>query len=191
MAWLYLIVAGLFEIAWAVGLKYTDGFTKRVPTLLTLAAMTASITLLGLALRHIPVGTGYAVWTGIGAVGTAIFGIVKLGEPATAPRSRAWRSSASASSVLSFQLQRPRRPTRPSRTTPRRRPRSDPPRASHIALNACDAAAVKCRHVLPRSTRRLHPCPVLQASLRLLRLRRHRRPRRPRRAVSRRAGNAS
>jgi quaternary ammonium compound-resistance protein SugE len=86
MAWLYLFVAGLFEIGWAIGLKYTEGFTRLVPSVLTVTAMTLSIVLLGLALRTLPVGTAYAVWTGIGAVGTAAFGIYLFGEPATAAR---------------------------------------------------------------------------------------------------------
>ena len=86
MAWVYLVVAGLLEIGWAIGLKYTEGFTRLVPTVLTVASMTASVALLGLALRELPVGTGYAVWTGIGAVGTAMLGIYLLGEPATAGR---------------------------------------------------------------------------------------------------------
>lgn len=81
MAWLILLVAGLCEIAWAVGLKYTDGFTRPVPTALVVAAMIASVWLLAIALRTIPVGTGYAVWTGIGAVGTAILGMVLFDEP--------------------------------------------------------------------------------------------------------------
>ena len=81
MAWGILFVAGLCEIAWAVGLKYTDGFTRTVPTTLVIAAMVASVWLLSIALRTIPVGTGYAVWTGIGAVGTAMLGIVLFGEP--------------------------------------------------------------------------------------------------------------
>jgi quaternary ammonium compound-resistance protein SugE len=80
------LIAGLLEIVWAIGLKYTAGFTRLVPSAITLAAMIASVGFLGLALRTIPVGTGYAVWTGIGAVGTAILGIVLLGEPATAAR---------------------------------------------------------------------------------------------------------
>ncbi len=80
MAWLILFVAGLFEVGWAVGLKYTDGFTKLWPSVWTAASMAASIFLLALALRTIPLGTGYAVWTGIGAMGTVIFGIVYLGE---------------------------------------------------------------------------------------------------------------
>ena len=78
MAWTYLFIAGLLEIGWAIGLKYTEGFTRLVPTVLTVASMTASIALLGLALRELPVGTGYAVWTGIGAVGTAILGIALI-----------------------------------------------------------------------------------------------------------------
>ena len=86
MSWLYLFAAGLLEIAWAVGLKYTQGFTKLVPSVLTLTAMAASVGLLGLALRHLPLGTAYAVWTGIGTVGTAIFGMAMLGEPAGAMR---------------------------------------------------------------------------------------------------------
>jgi quaternary ammonium compound-resistance protein SugE len=86
MAWVYLVVAGLFEIAWAIGLKYTDGFTRIVPTALTVGAMVASVVLLGIALRELPVGTGYAVWTGIGTVGTAILGMILFAEPATAFR---------------------------------------------------------------------------------------------------------
>lgn len=86
MAWIYLVVAGLFEIGWAIGLKYTDGFTRFVPSALTIGAMIVSVLLLGLALRELPVGTGYAVWTGIGTVGTAILGIVLFAEPATAMR---------------------------------------------------------------------------------------------------------
>jgi quaternary ammonium compound-resistance protein SugE len=82
MAWIVLFLAGLFEIAWAVGLKYTDGFTRLWPTAGTVAAMGLSIALLGLALKSLPLGTAYAVWTGIGTVGTAIFGIVLLGESA-------------------------------------------------------------------------------------------------------------
>jgi quaternary ammonium compound-resistance protein SugE len=86
MAWVYLLFAGLFEIGWAIGLKYTEGFTRFWPTVLTALAMVVSLVLLGLALKTLPVGTGYAVWTGIGAVGTVILGIVLLGEPATAGR---------------------------------------------------------------------------------------------------------
>jgi quaternary ammonium compound-resistance protein SugE len=86
MAWFMLFVAGLMEVGWAIGLKYTEGFTRLVPSVLTLAAMLISIVLLGLALKTLPVGTAYAVWTGIGAVGTAILGIVLLGDPATAAR---------------------------------------------------------------------------------------------------------
>ena len=80
MAWLILVVAGLCEIAWAVGLKFTDGFTRPVPTTLVVGAMIASVWLLAIALRTIPVGTGYAVWTGIGAVGTAILGMIIFDE---------------------------------------------------------------------------------------------------------------
>jgi quaternary ammonium compound-resistance protein SugE len=86
MAWTYLFVAGVLEIVWAIGLKYTAGFTKPVPSVITGVALVASMVFLALALRTIPVGTGYAVWTGIGAVGTAILGIVLFAEPATAAR---------------------------------------------------------------------------------------------------------
>jgi len=86
MHWFYLTVAGLFEIGWAVGLKYTEGFTKPVPTVLTIAAMAVSLWLLGLALKELPMGTAYAVWTGIGSVGTAILGIWLFGDPATVLR---------------------------------------------------------------------------------------------------------
>jgi quaternary ammonium compound-resistance protein SugE len=80
MSWIILALAGLLEIGWAVGLKYTDGFTRLWPSLATGAAMVLSIALLGLALRHLPLGTAYAVWTGIGTVGTALFGILVLKE---------------------------------------------------------------------------------------------------------------
>lgn len=86
MAWILLTLAGLFEIGWAIGLKYTQGFTVLVPSVLTLIAMTVSIVLLGLAVRDLPIGTAYAVWTGIGSVGTAILGIILFGDPATALR---------------------------------------------------------------------------------------------------------
>ena len=86
MAWLLLFVAGLLEIGWAVGLKHTDGFTRPLPTAATLAAMAVSLGLLGLSLKSLPVGTAYAVWTGIGTVGTAIFGILVYGESADALR---------------------------------------------------------------------------------------------------------
>lgn len=86
MAWSILFVAGLLEIGWAIGLKYTDGFTKIVPSALTLAAMAGSVILLGMALKTLPIGTAYAVWTGIGAVGTALLGIILFGEAATALR---------------------------------------------------------------------------------------------------------
>jgi quaternary ammonium compound-resistance protein SugE len=82
MAWAYLFVAGLFEVGWAIGLKYTDGFSRPVPTVLTIASMVVSLGLLGLALKTLPVGTAYAIWTGVGALGTAILGIVLFGEPA-------------------------------------------------------------------------------------------------------------
>jgi quaternary ammonium compound-resistance protein SugE len=86
LAWLILFVAGLLEVGWAIGLKYTDGFSRPVPSLLTLACMVLSVVLLGLAMKTLPVGTAYAVWTGIGALGTAILGIVLFAEPATAAR---------------------------------------------------------------------------------------------------------
>lgn len=86
MAWVYLVIAGLFEMGWAIGLKYTEGFTKLVPTTLTVLAMVISVALLGLALRDLPVGTGYAVWTGIGTVGTALLGMYLFGDPATVAR---------------------------------------------------------------------------------------------------------
>lgn len=86
MAWALLFIASLFEMGWAIGLKYTDGFTKLWPSVLTIAAMAISMFLLAVAVRTIPVGTGYAVWTGIGAVGTATLGILLFGEPATAWR---------------------------------------------------------------------------------------------------------
>lgn len=86
MAWVYLVIAGLFEITWAIGLKYADGFTKLVPSVITVVGMILSVILLGLALRELPVGTGYAVWTGIGTVGAAILGMILFNEPATAIR---------------------------------------------------------------------------------------------------------
>jgi quaternary ammonium compound-resistance protein SugE len=86
MAWVYLFIAGLFEMGWAIGLKYTEGFTRPLPTALTVAAMIASVVLLGIALRDLPVGTGYAVWTGIGTVGTALLGMYLFGDPATVAR---------------------------------------------------------------------------------------------------------
>ena len=86
MAWVYLFIAGLFEIVWAIGLKYSNGFTRPAPSILTAVAMTASVVMLGLALRALPMGTAYAVWTGIGTVGTAILGIYLFDEPLTALR---------------------------------------------------------------------------------------------------------
>lgn len=86
MAWVYLIVAGLLEVVWAATLKRTEGFTRLGPTMVTLVAMGLSFYLLGIALRTLPTGTGYAVWVGIGAAGTAAVGIFLLGEPATAGR---------------------------------------------------------------------------------------------------------
>jgi quaternary ammonium compound-resistance protein SugE len=86
MAWILLTLAGLFEIGWAIGLKYTEGFTRPMPTALTAVSMIISVVLLGLAMRSLPVGTAYAIWTGIGTVGTVILGIVLFAEPATALR---------------------------------------------------------------------------------------------------------
>lgn len=86
MAWTALVIAGLLEIGWAIGLKYTDGFTRWAPSALTIVAMAGSMWLLAIALRSIPIGTAYAVWTGIGAAGTALLGIVLFAEPATALR---------------------------------------------------------------------------------------------------------
>lgn len=86
MAWIILFLAGLFEIGWAIGLKYAEGFTRPVPSVLTAVSMVASVVLLGLALRTLPLGTAYAVWTGIGTVGTAILGMLLFGEPAGALR---------------------------------------------------------------------------------------------------------
>ncbi len=86
MAWIILIAAGLLEIVWAVGLKYTQGFTRLAPSLSTIAAMVASMGLLGLAVRTLPIGTAYAVWTGIGTVGTVLVGIAVLGESASPVR---------------------------------------------------------------------------------------------------------
>jgi len=85
-AWGWLVIAGLMEVVWAVGLKYTDGFRRPGPTALTLAAMAISFYLLAVAVRTLPVGTAYAVWTGIGVLGTALVGVAALGEPATAAR---------------------------------------------------------------------------------------------------------
>lgn len=84
--WIILFVAGLFEVAWAAGLKASDGFARPVPSLVTILAMAASILLLSLAVKTLPLGSAYAVWTGIGAVGAVIYGIVAYGEPASAPR---------------------------------------------------------------------------------------------------------
>jgi quaternary ammonium compound-resistance protein SugE len=86
MAWLILCVAGLFEIGWAIGLKYTEGFTRLWPSLATAGAMIVSLALLGLALKSLPVGTAYAVWTGVGAVGTAVLGMLLFNEPVHAAR---------------------------------------------------------------------------------------------------------
>ena len=86
MAWTMLFVAGLMEIGWAIGLKYTEGFSRLVPSVLTLTCMVCSIVLLGLAVKTLPIGTAYAVWTGIGAAGTAILGVVLLDESASPQR---------------------------------------------------------------------------------------------------------
>ncbi|MBU0902649.1 MULTISPECIES: quaternary ammonium compound efflux SMR transporter SugE [Pseudomonas] len=83
MSWIILLLAGVCEIGWAVGLKYTDGFTRPLPTLLTVTAMVFSVALLGLAMKELPLGTAYAIWTGIGAVGTVIAGIILFGEAVT------------------------------------------------------------------------------------------------------------
>lgn len=80
MAWLILVIAGLFEVVWAVGLKYTEGFTRLWPSVITAVGMAISVYLLSLALKQLPIGTAYAIWTGIGAVGTALIGIFFLGE---------------------------------------------------------------------------------------------------------------
>ena len=86
MPWAILVLAGLFEVGWAIGLKFTEGFTRLWPTVGTVAAMAISLGLLGVAMKSLPVGTAYAIWVGVGAVGTAILGIVLLGEPANAGR---------------------------------------------------------------------------------------------------------
>ena len=86
MAWFWLVIAGLLETGWAIGLKYTEGFTRPIPSLLTILAIAASMFLLGLAARTLPIGTAYAVWVGIGAAGAVILGIVLLGEPVNAGR---------------------------------------------------------------------------------------------------------
>lgn len=86
MNWILLLLAAVFEVGWAVGLKYTEGFSRLAPTLLTVAAMAVSMVLLGLAARTLPIGTAYAVWTGLGAAGTAVMGILLFGEPATLAR---------------------------------------------------------------------------------------------------------
>ena len=86
MPWILLIIAGMLEVGWAIGLKYTEGFTRLWPSVLTLSAMACSVLLLGMAMKSLPVGTSYAVWVGIGAIGTAILGIVLFGESANAGR---------------------------------------------------------------------------------------------------------
>lgn len=86
MAWFILVLAGLFEVGWAIGLKYTEGFTRLWPTVWTVLAMIASLWLLGIAMKTLPVGTAYSVWVGVGSAGTVILGIVLFGEPANAAR---------------------------------------------------------------------------------------------------------
>jgi quaternary ammonium compound-resistance protein SugE len=86
MAWVYLFVAGLFEIGWAVGLKYTQGFSRLMPSVATIASMVASVAFLEIAVRALPLGTAYAVWTGIGVIGTALLGIYLFGESTSLPR---------------------------------------------------------------------------------------------------------
>ena len=86
MAWVILVIAGLFEVGWAIGLKYTEGFTRLWPTVGTVLAMIISLWLLGIAMKSLPVGTAYSIWVGVGAVGTVALGIVLLGEPANATR---------------------------------------------------------------------------------------------------------
>ncbi len=86
MAWLLLLLAGVLEVGWAIGLKYTEGFTRLWPTIGTIVAMSVSLALLGIAMKSLPVGTAYAVWVGVGAVGTVILGIVLLNEPANVAR---------------------------------------------------------------------------------------------------------
>jgi quaternary ammonium compound-resistance protein SugE len=86
MAWIYLLLAGLFEIVWAIGLKYTDGFSRLWPSVGTLAAMAVSLVLLAMAVKTLPIGTAYAIWTGIGALGAVALGIVLFGDPATPMR---------------------------------------------------------------------------------------------------------
>lgn len=86
MAWLLLVIAGLLEVGWAVGIKYTEGFTRLWPSVFTLAAMAGSVLLLSVAMRSLPVGTSYAIWVGVGAIGTALLGMLLFAEPATAGR---------------------------------------------------------------------------------------------------------
>ncbi|GAB2898511.1 quaternary ammonium compound efflux SMR transporter SugE [Paralcaligenes sp. KSB-10] len=86
MSWLILVVAGLFEIGWAIGLKYTEGFTRLWPSVGTVASMVVSVALLGVAMKTLPVGSAYAVWVGVGAVGTVILGIILFGDSASLPR---------------------------------------------------------------------------------------------------------
>src|SRR5215471_333559 len=83
MAWVILVIAGIFEVGWAIGLKYTEGFTRLWPSVVTIAAMVISMGMLGVSVRTLPIGTAYAIWTGIGTVGTVLLGILVLGEPTT------------------------------------------------------------------------------------------------------------
>jgi len=83
MPWIYLVLAGLFEVVWAIGLKYTEGFSRLWPSVITVSAMTASIVLLAMAVKTLPIGTAYAIWTGIGAVGAVLLGIVLFGDSAS------------------------------------------------------------------------------------------------------------
>lgn len=86
MSWILLVIAGLCECGWAIGMKYTEGFTKPVPTVVTVALLVASMTMLGVAVRNLPIGTAYGVWVGIGALGTAALGIALFGDPVTPAR---------------------------------------------------------------------------------------------------------
>lgn len=86
MHWMYLLIAGIFEISWAVGLKFSHGFTQLIPSILTVASMIASFYFLALALKNLPLGTAYAIWTGIGTLGTVILGIILFKEPVSAVR---------------------------------------------------------------------------------------------------------
>ena len=125
MAWVVLFVAGLLEIGWAVGLKYTEGFTRLWSTVATAAALLASMTLLGVALRTLPLGSAYAVWTGIGTVGTAILGILIFKEPATAARLLC--IALIVTGIVGLKLATPRAPNLPIATAADRRPAPQQP----------------------------------------------------------------